>query len=74
MAGQSDHMICIIVCSPHTLPSLPSSDEDSGSDEEVLTREAIKKTTALLVEAKTKKKPQDDEEEEEGRGRKRKRR
>lgn len=51
----------------------PTPDEDSGSDDEFVSRETMKRTTAALVEAKTRKKPQDDEEEEGG-GKKRKRR
>ena len=48
-----------------------AADEDSGSDEECLSREVMKRMTAALVEAKTKKKPQDDEDEEDPKKRKR---
>lgn len=37
-------------------------DDDSGSDEDVLTREAMKKNTQALVDSKTKKKNDDEEE------------
>ena len=40
----------------------PIKDDDSGSDEDVMTREAMKKNTQALVDAKTKKKPDDEEE------------
>ncbi len=56
---------------PDVLPC--SADEDSGSDEECVSREAMKRLTALLVEAKTKKKPQDEDDEEDPK-KKRKRR
>lgn len=49
------------------------SDEDSGSDEECIGREAMKRVTAALVESKTKKKVQDDDDEEDSK-KKRKRR
>ncbi len=51
--------------------SMSDADEDRGSDEECLSREAMKKMTAALVEAKTKKKPQDEEDEEDTKKRKR---
>ncbi|XP_064395167.1 uncharacterized protein LOC135342370 [Halichondria panicea] len=38
-------------------------DEDSGSDEEFVSRDLMKKTTTALVESKTKAKPQDDDDE-----------
>jgi chromosome segregation ATPase len=48
-------------------------DEESGSDEEFLDREVMKRATTALVEAKTKKKGADDDEDE-GTTKKRKRR
>ena len=47
------------------------ADEDSGSDKECLTREAMKKRTASLVNSKTNKKPLDGEEEDDAKKRKR---
>ena len=44
------------------LPLLPV-DEDSGSDEEFVSRDLMKKTTTALVKSKTKAKPQDDDDE-----------
>ncbi len=41
----------------------PPIDEDSGSDEEFVSRDLMKKTTTALVESKTKAKPQDDDDE-----------
>ena len=40
------------------------ADEESGSEEEFVGREAMKRATVALVEAKTKKKVQDDDEDE----------
>ena len=57
---------------PH-LPWPCCADEDSGSDEECLSRDAMKRNTVALVDAKTKKKPQDDDDEEDSK-KKRKRR
>lgn len=54
-----------MVCKPIELSfgHLPRiKDDDSGSDEDVMTREAMKKNTQALVDAKTKKKPDDEEE------------
>lgn len=49
------------------------ADDESGSDEEFLDREVMKRATTALVEAKTKKKTADDDEDE-GTTKKRKRR